>query len=72
MRSSERAPPLLRQIEEVVEFIESKLQELDAEKAELAAFQVWGGLVWGVCTRVHACVRVCVRACVCVCVCSAL
>ncbi|KIZ01960.1 Structural maintenance of chromosomes protein 3, partial [Monoraphidium neglectum] len=27
------------QIEEVVEFIESKLQELDAEKAELAAFQ---------------------------------
>jgi hypothetical protein len=28
------------QIEEVVEFIESKLEELDAEKAELAEFQV--------------------------------
>lgn len=28
------------QIEEVVEFIESKLEELDAEKAELAAYQV--------------------------------
>lgn len=27
------------QIEEVVEFIEGKLAELDAEKAELAAFQ---------------------------------
>jgi hypothetical protein len=30
------------QIEEVVEFIKGKLQELDAEKAELAAFQVRG------------------------------
>jgi hypothetical protein len=41
-----RLRPLKRpagfQIEEVVEFIEGKLQELDAEKAELAAFQVRG------------------------------